>query len=127
MSSAPVVTRPASLTLAAAQVASEACRAKANAIKCPMNIAIVDHTTYLLHFERMPGCKITCIDISMSKAYTAAGHHAPTSTWKDIVYPGGAAYGINNGNDGKFMYVPGGIPVAQAGVDAIMKLVEKKR
>jgi uncharacterized protein GlcG (DUF336 family) len=38
-----------------------------------MNIAIVDASTYLLHFERMPGAKLTSVDISMNKAFTAAG------------------------------------------------------
>jgi len=114
-----------------------------------MNIAIVDASLYLLHFERMPGAKLTSIDISISKAFTAAGHKAPTSVYKEAVWPGGPAFGLNSSNGGKFMYVAGGIPivvdgevvgavgcstgtpaqdtqVAQAGVDAILAYVKKQ-
>jgi len=113
-----------------------------------MNIAIVDASLYLLHFERMPGAKLTSIDIAQNKAFTAAGHRAPTSVYKEAVWPGGAAFGLNNSNNGKFMYVAGGIPivvdgevvgaigcstgtpaqdtkVAQAGVDGVMEYVKK--
>ena len=140
--------RPAHLTLQAAKLASAACVEKARTIGVPMNIAIVDASTFLLHFERMQGAKITSIDVSISKAFTAAGHKVPTSTYKDAVWPGGAAFGLNSSNGGKFMYVAGGIPikidgevvgavgvstgtpaqdseVAQAGVDAVMRMVEK--
>ena len=140
--------RPAHLTLQAAKLASAACIEKARAINVPMNIAIVDASTFLLHFERMQGAKLTSIDIAMNKAFTAAGHKVPTSAYKDAVWPGGAAFGLNNSNGGRFMYVAGGIPikvdgevvgaigcstgtpaqdteVAQAGIDAVMELVKK--
>ena len=145
-----LIHRPAHLTHHAAKLASAACIAKSNTIGVPMNIAIVDASTYLLHFERMPGAKLTSIDIAMNKAFTAAGHRIPTSSYKDLVWPGGAAYGLNNSNNGKFMYVAGGIPikvdgevvgaigcstgtpdqdttVAQAGVDAVMEVVKQSQ
>ena len=113
-----------------------------------MNIAIVDASLYLLHFERMHGAKLTSVDIAMNKAFTAAGHRAPTSIYKENVWPGGVAFGLNNSNNGRFMYVAGGIPividgevvgaigcstgtpaqdteVAQAGVDAVLNYVKK--
>ncbi|KAK5467609.1 hypothetical protein LTS15_000582 [Exophiala xenobiotica] len=140
--------RPAHLTHHAAKVASAACIQQAQSIGVPMNIAIVDASLYLLHFERMPGAKLTSVDIAQNKAFTAAGHRAPTSVYKEAVWPGGAAFGLNNSNNGKFMYVAGGIPivvdgevvgaigcstgtpaqdtkVAQAGVDAVMEYVKK--
>jgi hypothetical protein len=39
------------------------------------------------------------------------GHRNPTSAYKEAVWPGGAAFGLNNSNGGKFMYVGGGIPI----------------
>ncbi|KAK5261948.1 hypothetical protein LTR40_001180 [Exophiala xenobiotica] len=97
--------RPAHLTHHAAKVASAACIQQAQSIGVPMNIAIVDASLYLLHFERMPGAKLTSIDIAQNKAFTAAGHRAPTSVYKEAVWPGGAAFGLNNSNNGKFMPV----------------------
>ncbi|KAK5098157.1 hypothetical protein LTR70_006374 [Exophiala xenobiotica] len=99
------------LTHAASKLISAACARKSAQIGVPMNIAIVDTTLHLLHFERLPGAKLTSIDISVNKAFTAAGHKAPTSVYKDNVWPGGKAFGLNNSNGGRFMYVAGGIPL----------------
>jgi len=141
--------RPAHLTHHAAKLASAACIEKAKAIGVPMNIAIVDASLYLLHFERMHGAKLTSVDISINKAFTAAGHKAPTSVYKENVWPGGPAFGLNSSNGGKFMYVAGGIPivvdgevvgaigcstgtpaqdseVAQAGVDAVLAYAKRQ-
>ena len=73
-----------------------------------MNIAVVDSTLHLLSFARMPGAKLTSIDIAINKAFTAAGHRVPTHTYKEAVWPGGAAYGINLSNAGRFMVIGGG-------------------
>jgi uncharacterized protein GlcG (DUF336 family) len=76
------------------------------------NIALVDGTLHLLHFIRMPDAKLTSVNIAIDKAFTAAGHRAPTSTYtgKNFI-PGGPAYGIHNSNGGRFMLIPGGIPI----------------
>jgi len=116
-----------------------------------MNIAIVDSTLYLLHFTRMPGAKLTSIQISIDKAFTAAGHRAPTSNYQGKNFlPGGPAYGIHNSNGGRFMLIGGGIPitidgqivgaigvstgtpaqdmeVAQAGLDALAEWSKKRQ
>jgi hypothetical protein len=59
----------------------------------------------------MPGSKLTSIAIAQDKAYTAAGHRIPTSAYKDNVYPGGAAFGINHSNGGRFCTIGGGVPI----------------
>lgn len=76
-----------------------------------MNIAVVDSTLHLLSFARMPGAKLTSIDIAINKAFTAAGHRIPTASYKEAVWPGGAAYGINLSNGGRFTVIAGGVPV----------------
>lgn len=81
-----------------------------------MNIAIVDSSLHLLAFARMDGAKLTSIDIAISKAFTAAGHRAPTSVYKDAVWPGGPAFGINNSNGGRFTTIAGGVPIVRDGV-----------
>lgn len=114
-----------------------------------MNIAIVDATLYPLAFARMPGAKLTSIDIAQNKAFTAAGHRVGTHNYKDAVWPGGAAFGINNSNGGRFSTIGGGLPitvdgvvlgaigcstgtpaqdqeVAQAGVDAVLAYIKQE-
>jgi len=136
------------LTLEAAKVAVAACEEKARSMGLVMNIAVVDAATHLLHFSRMDGAKITSISIAIDKAFTAAGHRVGTHTYKEAVWPGGAAFGIWNSNGNRFMTIGGGLPivgkkgeilgaigcstgtpaqdqeVAQAGVDAVQKLLQ---
>ncbi|KAF2103831.1 DUF336-domain-containing protein [Rhizodiscina lignyota] len=136
------------LTLEAAQAAVAACEAKARSIGVPMNIAVVDHATHLLHFARMDGAKITSISIAIDKAFTAAGHRIGTHKYKEAVWPGGAAFGIWNSNGNRFTTIGGGLPVvgsngailgaigcstgtpaqdqevSQAGIDAVQKLLK---
>lgn len=49
------------LTLEGAKIAIAAAERKAKEIGVPMNIAVVDASTHLLHFSRMEGAKITSI------------------------------------------------------------------
>ncbi|KAK5169552.1 uncharacterized protein LTR77_005528 [Saxophila tyrrhenica] len=100
------------LSLEAAKVAAEAAEAKAKEMGMDFNIALVDSTTHLLHFTRMPTAKLTSIQISIDKAFTAAGHRAPTSTYQNKNFlPGGPAFGIHNSNQGRFSIIGGGVPI----------------
>lgn len=98
----------------------------------------------------MDGAKLTSVHIAIDKAFTAAGHRVPTSAYKEMVWPGGAGYGINHTNGGRFNTIGGGVPVissqgdvlgavgcstgtpaqdevvAKAGVEAVLKLVERE-
>ncbi|KAL1638301.1 hypothetical protein SLS56_000109 [Neofusicoccum ribis] len=107
----PVTHSIPTLTLSAAQAAARACEAKAKEIGVPMNIAVVDAGTHLLHFSRMDGAKLTSINIAIDKAFTASGHRVPTSAYKEAVWPGGAAFGINHTNGGRFNIIGGGVPI----------------
>ncbi|KIW02513.1 uncharacterized protein PV09_06312 [Verruconis gallopava] len=149
---APIPFRPTrtveTLSQDAAKAAVSACEEKARSIGVPMNIAVTDHATHLLAFSRMDGAKITSINIAIDKAFTAAGHRVGTHTYKEAVWPGGAAFGIWNTNGNRFTTIGGGLPivgkdgqilgavgcstgtpaqdqeVAQAGVDAVQKLLK---
>ncbi len=138
------------LTLSGAMAVVAACEAKARSINVPMNIAVVDAATHLLHFSRMDAAKITSISISIDKAFTAAGHRLGTHVYKESVWPGGPAFGIGHSNNNRFTTIAGGLPiigengqvlgavgcsngtpaqdqeVSQAGVDAAQKLFKKK-
>jgi uncharacterized protein GlcG (DUF336 family) len=100
-----------SLSLTGAREALAAAESKALEIGVPMNIAITDSACHLLAFHRMDGAKITSINIAIDKAFTAAGHRAPTSIYKENVWPGGVAFGIWNTNGGRFTTIGGGVPI----------------
>jgi uncharacterized protein GlcG (DUF336 family) len=60
----------------------------------------------------MPRAKLTSVQIAIDKAFTAAGHRVPTSTYTGKNFlPGGPAYGIHNSNGGRFCIIGGGLPI----------------
>eukprot|EP01094_Clydonella_sp_ATCC50884_P010947 TRINITY_DN2076_c0_g1_i1.p1 TRINITY_DN2076_c0_g1~~TRINITY_DN2076_c0_g1_i1.p1 ORF type:complete len:198 (+),score=50.27 TRINITY_DN2076_c0_g1_i1:50-595(+) len=99
------------LTESGADLLIKHAEAHAEKIGVGMNIAVVDAHLHLLAFKRMKGAKITSIDISMTKAYTAAGHRQETRAYKEAVCPGGPAFGIHTTNQGKFNIIGGGVPL----------------
>jgi uncharacterized protein GlcG (DUF336 family) len=61
------------LTLEGAKIAIAASEKKAREIGVDMNMAIVDASTHLLHFSRMPNAKITSISSKLgSSSYLLA-------------------------------------------------------
>jgi glc operon protein GlcG len=75
----PHITRNHSrLTLEGARAVLAAAQRRAEEIRIPMDIAVVDEGGHLLVFERMEGAKPSSIAISMLKARTAAMRRAPT-------------------------------------------------
>lgn len=107
------------LTLEGAKIAVAASEKKAKEIGVDMNIAVVDASTHLLHFSRMPNAKITSISIAIDKAFTAAGHKMGTHLYKDAVWPGGVAFGLGNSNGGRFTTFGGGLPILNAKKEVI--------
>lgn len=107
------------LTLEGAKIAVAACEKKACEIGVDMNIAVVDASTHLLHFSRMPNAKTTSISIAIDKAFTAAGHRVGTHTYREAVWPGGVAYGLGNSNGGRFTTFGGGLPILNANKQVI--------
>jgi len=66
------------LTLEGARAVVAAAQRRADEIRVPMNIAVVDDGGHLLAFERMDGAKPSSIAISIVKAQSAAMRRAPT-------------------------------------------------
>ena len=66
------------LTLEGARAVLAAAQRRADEIRCPMDIAVVDDGAHLLAFERMDGAKPSSIAIAMVKARAAALRRSPT-------------------------------------------------
>ena len=136
------------LTLEDARVIMDAAEKKAREIGVDMDIAITDDSGSLLMFHRMDNARITSIDISISKAFTAAAARKSTRAYGETSVPGGPSYGIHVSNQGRFMILAGGLPiffnnqivggigcssghadqdeaVAQAGLDALLESLKK--
>src|SRR5271167_4267764 len=66
------------LTFEGARAVLAAAHRRADEIRVPMNIAVVDEGGHLLAFERMDGAKIASVAISLVKAQSAAVRGVPT-------------------------------------------------
>lgn len=72
----------AKLTLEGARAVLAAAKRRADELKVPMNIAVVDDGGHLLVFERMDGAKLSSVPIAMVKARGAALRRLPTGPAK---------------------------------------------
>ena len=88
---------------------------KAEDIKQPMNIAVVDAGGNLLAFERMEDAWLGSIDISIKKAWTSRAFNITTQDLAQHSQSGNQFFGIHASNDGKVMIFAGGIPLKQDG------------
>lgn len=140
------ITHTENLTLKNAETAIAAAKVKAKELGTLMNIAVVDAGGNLIAFAHMDNAWLGSIDIAQKKARTARFFNMPTGEIGKLSQPGGALYNIEHSNGGLITF-PGGIPiknaqgvvigaigvsgdsvqndhlVAQAGVDAVSKLV----
>jgi glc operon protein GlcG len=66
------------LTLEGARAVLAAAHRRAEEIRVPVDIAVVDDGGHLLAFERMDGARLSSIAISVVKAQSAAIRRAPT-------------------------------------------------
>lgn len=103
------------LELNEAKLMIEAAVAKAKEINVLETIAIVDDGGYLIALERMDGARITGPEISIAKAFTAAGHKRSTHLFNTPpngpALPNNEAYGIQLMFPGKFAIFVGGFPI----------------
>ena len=101
--------------LADARRVIAAAEKKAQEMKQPMNIAVVDEGGNLVSHVRMDGAWIGSIDISINKAYTARAFDISTKELAANSQPGDQFFGIHVSNRGRIMIFAGGIPLKRGG------------
>jgi uncharacterized protein GlcG (DUF336 family) len=105
----PVQTSLETLTLDEALQMISAARKKAEDLKVPSNIAVVDAGGNLLAFERMNGAWLGSIQIAQDKAYTARAFDMSTKELAKLSGPDGPLFGIHT--QPNIVIFAGGIPV----------------
>lgn len=107
------------LTLDDALPMLEAAREKAEEIGVEQTICVADEGGHAIALHRMPGARITGVEISMAKAFTAAGHQRATHRFNEPpngpALPGNEAFGISHMYPGKFAVFVGGFPIEYEG------------
>src|ERR1017187_5628833 len=113
------------INLETARKVIAAAEQKAEEIRQPMNIAVVDAGGNLLVHVRMDGAWIGSIDISINKAFTSRAFDIATKDLAHHSQSGGQFFGIHASNHGRIMIFAGGIPLKEDGkvVGAIKQLL----
>lgn len=97
------------ITLEQAEAIIEACKAEAEAVGQPMNIAVVDDGGNLVAFASMDRTKLIGEDISQKKALTAVYFQTDTQDLVPLVQPGAPLYGIESTTGGRLVVFGGGV------------------
>lgn len=84
-------------------------------IEVPMSISVVDEGGNLVAFHRMDDSLLASIEVSQSKAYTAAALKCATSDAARQILPGESLYGLQNTHPGHFCLFGGGVPITVNG------------
>jgi uncharacterized protein GlcG (DUF336 family) len=103
------------VTLADARRVIAAAEKKAEDMKHPMNIAVVDEGANLVAHVRMDGAWIGSIDISIKKAFTSRAFDISTKDLAGHSQSGDQFFGIHASNGGRIMIFAGGIPLKRDG------------
>ncbi|MDS0528234.1 heme-binding protein [Clostridium sp. SHJSY1] len=88
---------------------------KAEELKIPVVITIVDEGGNLVAAHRMDDSLLISISASFNKAYTAIALKMPTEQLYDLVLPGKPFYGLESIENGKICVFGGGIPIERNG------------
>ena len=99
------------ITLKTAKIMAEKALAKAEEIKVPVVVSVVDAGGNLLLTERMDDAFVTSIDIANNKAFTSWALKSGTHEISQVVLPGESLYGLNLTNDARIIPFGGGFPI----------------
>ncbi|OSI35952.1 GlcG/HbpS family heme-binding protein [Neisseria dumasiana] len=97
-------TLPGDITLEQAQAVVQAALKKAETMKVPMNIAVVDAGGNLKAFARMDDAFLGSIDIAERKARTARYFNMSTRDLGKAAQPGQPLFGIESTNGGLVIF-----------------------
>jgi uncharacterized protein GlcG (DUF336 family) len=87
-----------------------AAEARAESMRVPVNIAVLDAAAHLKAFTRMDHAVLGSIDIAMKKAATAALFQTTSEAVWEYCKPGAPAHALEHTNGGLAPF-PGGIPL----------------
>jgi uncharacterized protein GlcG (DUF336 family) len=102
------------ITLAGAEKAIEAGRAKAAQLGIAFTIAIVDAGAHLVALSRQDGAALASVESSQAKARTSVYFAQPTRDLAGAVQPGAPMFGIESGFGDPVVFVGGAVPVTDA-------------
>jgi uncharacterized protein GlcG (DUF336 family) len=104
------------LNYADAQKILVAALAKAEEMKVPVSVAVLDSGRELLAFARQDGATLLSAEVSQWKAFTARSLDMPTSAVGPLTQPGQPLFGLEVSSRHKIVTFAGGHPLRVDGV-----------
>ncbi len=115
LSNPPHAISSRTITQHAAHLAVAAATEHAHSLGIAVNVAVTDASGTLMAFLRMNGAFLHSIDISIDKAYTAAGFGFPTSAWEQM-FANDEALRTGLSTRPRLVGIGGGLPIHEDGV-----------
>jgi uncharacterized protein GlcG (DUF336 family) len=103
------------ISLNIAQAAVAAATQKAARMGVRATIVVLDQGGEQVAMARMDGTWPGAFDLATGKAQTARSFHAPSSTFVAMIQPGADLFSVSNTGGGKYVILPGGVPVSHEG------------
>lgn len=99
----------ARITLEQAESILAACKAEAQQVGQPMNIAVVDDAGHLVAFAAMDETKLAGNEISRNKAMSTVYFQEDTRDMAEVVQPGQPVFGLQTTHGGRLVAFGGGV------------------
>jgi uncharacterized protein GlcG (DUF336 family) len=99
------------MSLAQALAVVAAGEKRAGEINVPSVIAVVDEGGNLKAQHRMDGASLAAIEVSLSKAFSAAATNNSTAELAKQCQPGEPLYGLQSTHNGRIVIFGGGVPL----------------
>jgi len=103
------------ITLDDATKATEAAIVEAGLLNVRATIIVLDAGGELVLATRMDGAWAGAFDLALAKAHAARAFAAPSGAFTPLVQPGAPLFGVSGVAAGKYMTLPGGVPILHQG------------
>ncbi|MBB5770237.1 uncharacterized protein GlcG (DUF336 family) [Brevundimonas vesicularis] len=78
-------------------------------------VVVLDRGGEQVAMARMDGAWPGAFDLALGKAQTARSFHAPSAAFVSLIQPGANLFGIGTACAGKYVILPGGLPIRVSG------------
>ncbi|MBB3743145.1 uncharacterized protein GlcG (DUF336 family) [Rhizobium sp. BK591] len=103
------------VSLAVAMAAIMAAETKATEIGVRVAIVVLDRGGEQIAMARMDGAWPGAFDLAFGKAETARSFHASSAAFVPMIQPGAGLFTVGNACAGKYVILPGGLPIELEG------------
>lgn len=103
------------ITLEDAGKAVDAAIAQAGLLNVRATIIVLDAGGDLVLATRMDGAWAGAFDLALAKAHAARAFAAPSGAFTPLVQPGAPLFGVSGVAAGKYLTLPGGVPILHEG------------